>query len=286
MSHARHRLSRAPLALAGLVAVGLLAGCSLVPPYERPAAPIASHWPDTAGAPERGQIVHAALEAFVRRWPAELPNAPLTVLLEIGESLFAPLAHRPQVRSIWWPRFREIAGWFVEQERTRRREVERVVTEIRGTLDLATPAGVLQITARADRVEVGRDGTVAIVRYGTGRAPKPKEVAQGLAPQLPIEGLIALAGGFPSLPAGPPGELRFWQLTGGDPPGAAIDPAGKQELEPLLESARDGLARLLAHFDDPATAYVPVPRPEIAPGHNPYHHLARIDEWWGTETAG
>ena len=68
MSHARHRLSRAPLALAGLVAVGLLAGCSLVPPYERPAAPIASHWPDTAGAPGADTTTAADLpwQQFVR----------------------------------------------------------------------------------------------------------------------------------------------------------------------------------------------------------------------------
>ena len=68
MSHARHRLSRAPLVLAGLVAVGLLAGCSLVPPYERPAAPIASHWPDTAGAPGADTTTAADLpwQQFVR----------------------------------------------------------------------------------------------------------------------------------------------------------------------------------------------------------------------------
>ena len=45
MSHARHRPLRTPAALAGLLAAGLLAGCSLVPPYERPAAPVSTDWP-------------------------------------------------------------------------------------------------------------------------------------------------------------------------------------------------------------------------------------------------
>ena len=47
--------------------------------------------------------------------------------------------------------------------------------------------------------------------------------------------------------------------------------------------AREGLSRLIAHFDDPATPYLPVPRPEVAPIFGDYEHLARLGEWWGTE---
>jgi ATP-dependent helicase/nuclease subunit B len=54
-------------------------------------------------------------------------------------------------------------------------------------------------------------------------------------------------------------------------------------LREFLAHAREGLARLIAHFDDPATPYVPIPRPEIAPVFNDYEHLARVGEWWGTE---
>ena len=43
------------------------------------------------------------------------------------------------------------------------------------------------------------------------------------------------------------------------------------------------MARLIAHFDDPATAYLPVPLPEIAPSRSDYDHLARAAEWLGTE---
>ena len=53
-----------PLRLRALTAAALmvvLTGCSLVPKYERPAAPIASDWPATAGAQPEGLIAAADL---------------------------------------------------------------------------------------------------------------------------------------------------------------------------------------------------------------------------------
>ena len=110
-------------------------------------------------------------------------------------------------------------------------------------------------------------------------------MASGLSPQLTIEALIAESGGFAAVPAAEAGLLLFLQLKGGDPvAGSEHHPVGS-DLRGLLAEARDGLARLVAHFDDPATAYVPVPRPEIAPAFGDYEHLARNGEWAGTEAA-
>ncbi len=51
------------------------------------------------------------------------------------------------------------------------------------------------LTARADRLDVAGDGGLAIIDYKTGTPPSPKEV-RSLSPQLPLEALIARAGGF------------------------------------------------------------------------------------------
>ena len=86
------------------------------------------------------------------------------------------------------------------------------------------------------------------------------------------------------MPAAEAALLLFLQLKGGDPvAGNEHHPVGS-DLRCLLAEARAGLARLVAHFDDPATAYVPVPRPEIAPVFSDYEHLARNGEWSGTES--
>lgn len=237
------------------------------------------------GGAERGQVIHAVLEEFVRTWPGALPAQPLSLLLEIGARHFARQAHRPQVAAVWWPRFERIAAWFCELEQRRRERTARIVTEVRGAVELPAPGGSFQIRARADRIEVDPSGSLAIVDYKTGPLPRSGDVARGLSPQLTIEALIAEQGGFPALPASRSTLLLFWQLKGGDPlAGEERDMVGRDgDLQRFLAEAKAGLARLLAHFDDPETAYVPIPRPEIAPTFNDYEHLARVGEWWGTE---
>jgi ATP-dependent helicase/nuclease subunit B len=238
------------------------------------------------GGAERGQIVHLALEEFVRRWPELLPADPCAELIEIGRRHFARQAHRAQVGAIWWPRFLQIAAWFCAVEHRRRERVARIVTEVKGTLEVPCARGPFKVRARADRIEVGSDGSLAVVDYKTGPVPRNGEVARGLSPQLLIEALIAEGGGFERLPErSEASEILFWQLKGGDPlAGEERNPVGRDgNLRELLDHAHEGLLKLLSHFDDPATPYTPVPRPEIAPAFDDYEHLSRRGEWWGTE---
>ena len=95
-----------------------------------------------------------------------------------------------------------------------------------------------------------------------------------------LEALIAAGGGFPGIPAIVPAELLYWGLKGSeDAPGEVRDPLGKASVGELIIRAREWLHQLMAHFADPSTAYIPVPRPEIAPAHGDYEHLARVAEW-------
>jgi ATP-dependent helicase/nuclease subunit B len=99
---------------------------------------------------------------------------------------------------------------------------------------------------------------------------------------LPLEAMIAEAGGFANIAAGAVARLEYWRLKGGDPAGEikalSLDPAG------LIAAAREGLARLVAAFDDPRTAYEARPRPDQAPRFSDYEHLARVKEWAGDES--
>jgi ATP-dependent helicase/nuclease subunit B len=232
---------------------------------------------DDPGLPERGQIIHDVLEAFVR---TELNGAgALETLLAIGRRHFARHATAPQVQALWWPRFVGVASWFVERHQRRQVELRALRAELEGSFELATPGGSVRIRARADRVEVRRDGSLAILDYKTGSLPTAPEVRSGLRPQLLIEAMIAAEGGFPDVPASVPTELLYWGLKGAEgAPGEEKDPCGV-DIEALLATARAGLTRLLAHFADPDTAYIAVPHPEIAPAYNDYDHLARIAEW-------
>ncbi len=234
------------------------------------------------GAAERGLIVHEALARFVRDHPGELPEDALQRALAIGRELFARYAERPDVIDLWWPRFERIAAWFVGVERARREGLAAVATEVRGQCTFSCGGADFLLRARADRIEHRRDGGLEVIDYKTGEPPRKQEVERGFAPQLPVEGLIARAGGFEGL-RGPVRGLHYWRLAGDGRKDGTLSVVVDEEVDDILASAEAGLRRLLAHFADPATPYLPVPRPELAARFNPYDHLSRRQEWWGAE---
>jgi ATP-dependent helicase/nuclease subunit B len=240
-----------------------------------------------AGAAERGQIVHHALDAFMKECPGTLPPDALDRLIRIGRRAFRPLIDQPGVAAFWWPRFLNVAAWFVENERLRRAGLAESVTETKGRLTFEGPAGPFVLTAKADRIDRDRLGRLLIVDYKTGRPPRAADVAAGFAPQLPLEALIAVAGNFAGVGAGPVADLAYWRLSGGEPAGE-ITPLAKTEaaLADLIAQARDGLLRLIAAFDDPATPYLAEPDPERASAYPDYAHLARVKEWAGEDGGG
>lgn len=235
------------------------------------------------GAADYGNLIHDALDQFIARHPDHLPPDGEHELLIIGREVFKPLAARPGLWAFWWPRFERIAKWFIQTEAARRDDVRKSHTEQSGTLD--TPSG-FQVYARADRIDLLRDGGIAIIDYKTGAPPSQGDVANGFAPQLPLEAAIAEKGGFGDVPAGPPASMAFWKLSGGDPAGEIVEINTKRmKTTPaeLAHEAVDGVNDLAAAFADPATPYLSVPHPDHAPKYSDYVHLARLREWMGSE---
>ncbi|MEE8245648.1 MAG: double-strand break repair protein AddB [Alphaproteobacteria bacterium] len=229
------------------------------------------------GAAERGTFIHQALDRFLRACPEALPEDAYERLLELGREAFGSALDRPGVRALWWPRFGRVARWFIAEEARRRKVARTLATEVKGKLVLPGPAGDFTLTAKADRIDRMAGGGLAIIDYKTGAVPPKSELESGYAPQLPLEAAIAEAGGFEGVPAAAVDELGFWRLSGGEPPGEVktvkVDPRAS------AATARQGLERLIAAFDDPDTPYRARPRPEAALRYNDYEHLARLKEW-------
>ena len=235
------------------------------------------------GAADYGNLIHDALDQFIARHPEHLPPDGEHELLIIGREVFKPLAARPGLWAFWWPRFERIAKWFIQTEAARRDAVRKSYTEQAGALD--TSSG-FQVYARADRIDQLRDGGIAIIDYKTGAPPSQGDVANGFAPQLPLEAAIAEKGGFGDVPAGPPASMAFWKLSGGDPAGEIVEiNTGRMKTTPaeLAHAAVDGVNGLAAAFADPETPYLSVPHPDHAPKYSDYVHLARLREWMGSE---
>ncbi|MBI3498467.1 MAG: double-strand break repair protein AddB [Proteobacteria bacterium] len=230
------------------------------------------------GAADRGRFIHQAIDAFLKDCPGALPPDALPRLIAHGNAAFAPALARPGVWAFWWPRFERIAGWFLEAEQARRGAIAMTQSEVLGAIELAGPAGPFTLTAKADRIDRLKDGRLEVIDYKTGQSPGPAEVEQGYAPQLPLEALIAEAGAFAGVPAGPVAELAYWRLSGGEPAGE-IRRIGGEAPSQLIAEAKAGLMRLIAIYDDPTTPYAPRPNPASAPRYSDYEHLARVKEW-------
>jgi ATP-dependent helicase/nuclease subunit B len=228
-------------------------------------------------AADRGSLVHAALEAFTKKFPDALPANAEAELLAIGRAVFAPLKDHPEIFAVWWPRFERMAAWFIAYERERHKSgIKPLAAEASGKITL----GDFTLKGRADRIDRHNNGAYAITDYKTGSAPTGAEVKAGLEPQLPLLALIAKEGGFAGVPASNVAQLAYLKLTGGREPGKeqVID----ADIDAHMEDARKGLMCLVEKYSDATQPYRAVPEPGIAPRYDDYTHLARLAEWGRT----
>jgi ATP-dependent helicase/nuclease subunit B len=231
----------------------------------------------------RGSVIHDALGRFATRHPTVLPDDIAAQLLANAHASLSDFAGDARVAAFWLPRFARFADWFAATEAGRRAGTTRVLAEVPGAIVWTAPGGPFTLKARADRLDAGPRGLV-ITDYKSGASltALAARAARGEAPQLLLEAVIAAAGGFTHLDAGPVAALRYISASGGEPPGRVIDIKVKDgSVADLAATARIGLEQLIATFDDADTPYAAVRRPRFDYAYDDYAHLARVAEWYG-----
>ncbi|WP_306028182.1 double-strand break repair protein AddB [Stappia sp. MMSF_3263] len=235
------------------------------------------------GAAEKGTLIHDCLAEFLADWNRPLDDTALARLIEIGRARFASLDAFPAVRAVWWLRFERIAEAFIRHEQGVSANIAGRHLEIGGALDLdLSPGGAVTLSARADRIDVLKDGTLAVIDYKTGQAPSDKEVASLLAPQLPLEAAMIAGGAFTGIDRqAPVSDIAYLRLSGGRPP-LEWKPRAPKERS-VEELASEALARtriLFAGYENPEKGYLSRARvrKESELGGS-YDHLARVREW-------
>ena len=233
----------------------------------------------------RGTAIHSAFETLTSLYPGPFPQGAaeqferfyLQALQEQG----MPRAELTRERAL----AREAAIWIVAYEEKRRADGRRIVVEAKGELTFAAQGGPFTLSAKADRIEVTSDGTIHVLDYKTCKAPTAKLVNTSFAPQLTLTMAIAAAGGFPTVPQGEAGELIYLEITGRRPAGKEVLRGKAPDSATMAQFALDGLARLIALYDDPNQPYLSRAAPQFVKDHaGDYGHLARVFEWSaGTE---
>lgn len=225
-----------------------------------------------------GTIIHAVLEKFNNLHSAEFPVNAKEELLALGQEYFKENKIAMETRAFWWPAFEKTVDWLVGAESAYRSDIKKIHSEVEGRFSFEAPAGTFTITAKADRVDETSDGKINIIDYKTGYARSVKEIEEGYAPQLPIEGLIAKFGGFEDIPAAEINKLIYWQL-------GRTEIAAENNMDELLDKSYERIVTLASVFDFEKTAYISRPNPKHAPKYSDYEHLSRLREWSVAEDA-
>jgi ATP-dependent helicase/nuclease subunit B len=139
------------------------------------------------------------------------------------------------------------------------------------------PGTELVLKVRADRIDRLADRSMAIIDYKTGTPPSSAEVADGRAPQLPLEAAILQNGGFEDIAPGTVSALTYWRLSGGSTAGE-VKPI-KGDPATLAADALDNTEALLRAFLLGHRRFIARPHPRRSPMRRDHDHLARVAEW-------
>jgi ATP-dependent helicase/nuclease subunit B len=158
----------------------------------------------------------------------------------------------------------------------RRKKIARSIVEVKGRLPISCVFG-FELRGRADRIDLLKDGSAAVLDYKSGRVPSKKQLELLLSPQLALEGAMLLGGAFGDLKPSVLSEFVHVRLSGGDPPGEE-KPAGVDPNASAVQ-ARQFLFKLVARYESPSQGYHSWVLRERVGDIGDYDHLARVLEW-------
>ena len=225
----------------------------------------------------RGTAIHAALENFETTRQSKSADALLELLeRELrnagqgeDEILSARAVHR---RTIDW--------YLGEWRAPRSEQLQQIWLEVDGKTTFNFGGDTFTLTAQADRVELGKDGTLAIVDFKTGSPPTNAQINAGLEQQMPLQAVIAADGGFHGVPAKGVAALEYVAFKAAHK--ASLISVKNKSASDLAQDAKAGLQTLLDGYARADQPYLSVPRIQfISKYEGDYDRLARRAEWAG-----
>lgn len=218
----------------------------------------------------RGNLIHKILDLFVK---STTNKKDFNKLKEISEFIVKKKSIKTESLGLWYFSMNEIFKFFIEHIDNN----SKSYPEIKGSIILPVSdesnTTYVQISAKADRLDIDKSGNISIIDYKTGEAPSIKSVKEGKKVQLPIEALIAKQNGF-----GPDknivNKMYFWQLKSKDMKISEVS-KNTEETDKICESILEQLKNLIIKYNYKCESYCV----NIEDKYNQtYMHLARVKE--------
>ena len=225
-------------------------------------------------ARDRGTLIHAVLETFVKTRPTEETREQARArLIDIARNRIETEVPWPASRLMWLARMERVAETFLSFDS--RFGGDFVLVEGKGGLSL--PDLDFTLVGVPDRIDRLPDGTLHLIDYKTGTPPTPKQ-QKSYAKQLLLGALIAEEGGFGQIGPQTVSSVTYVGFGGkGKLEGQDIN-------EEVIAAVRKGLRHLIGSYMRREKGYASrrAVFTEAFPGD--YDHLARFGEWEMTDT--
>ena len=180
-----------------------------------------------------GIIVHNVLHKYLLNTENQQSYKNL---IKIAESEFLDKYENfPQVKTILWPKFQEIAEQFFEMNLNRSSYIDKIITEHFFSWEISNN---IKVISKCDRVECLKDNSIVIVDYKTGVIPSQSDVNRGIALQMIIQALAVKK----SLKKHISG-LMYWRISSEDIKIVPID-----NYEEIMEKSEVALKQLILQY--------------------------------------
>lgn len=219
----------------------------------------------------RGDVLHKLVEGFVRQQPEnETPEQAHARLLAGIDTILDAEVPWPIARRLWRARIVRIADTFLADERKRIGRGTPAVIEEQGMI--ALNGADFTLSAKPDRIDRLRDGTLEVFDYKSGKPPGPADMKRYRV-QLLVEACMAERGAFAGLDPASVSRVTYIQI-GGEGETRSVD------IEPgQTEATWEGLETLIGSYQNPATAYVAHALNIETDYAGDYDGVSRFGEW-------
>lgn len=232
---------------------------------------------------DRGNLVHTALERFVRKHAGPLGHDAGDLLMAEFRQLFDERVTDPALHAFWQPQMQRIADWFVARERQWRAGVCAQHVEQKAAYGFDVAGETFTLSCIADRIDVLADGGVRLIDYKTGQLPAAKPSSDAYSVQLDLEAYMAMQGAFETVGPVPVRELVYARLAGGNPPGELR--TVEDGVAARATAAFEGLVSLLTDYADPDRPYAAIGAASREDRAFDFDHLSRWREWYHLDDA-